>query len=181
MTTLTTPLGKEILKLKAGDSVELSGTVYSARDTTHRKFFEALDKGEALPIQLKGQVIYYMGPTPPKPGRIVGAAGPTTSARMDPYTPRLLELGLKGMIGKGKRGREVRKAIARHRAVYFAAVGGAGALAAKRIRRFELIAYPELGPEALYRLEVEKFPLIVANDCYGNDIFEIALEKFQRH
>ncbi len=181
MIHITTPLSDEVvLSLKAGDRVELSGIIYSARDATHRKFFETLDRGEPLPFDIRGQVIYYMGPTPPRPGRIIGAAGPTTSSRMDSYTPRLLELGLKGMIGKGKRGKEVREAILKNKAVYFAAIGGAGALAAKRIKKFELVAYPELGPEALYKLEVERFPLIVANDSYGNDIFELALRRWNR-
>lgn len=175
---LNTPLEEgEILNLYAGQRVDLSGILYSARDATHRKLFQALEAGEELPVSLEGEVIYYMGPTPPRPGRIVGAAGPTTSSRMDPYTPRLLELGLKGMVGKGKRGEEVRRAIVRHRAVYFIAIGGAGALAAKKIKKFELVAYPELGPEALYRLEVEDFPLVVANDAHGNDVFEMAKRK----
>ncbi len=179
MIHIKTPLTEEtILRLKAGDMVELSGTVYSARDATHKKFFDALESREALPFDIEGQVIYYMGPTPPPPRKIIGAAGPTTSSRMDSYTPRLLELGLKGMIGKGKRSREVREAIVKNKAVYFAAIGGAGALAAKRIIKSKLIAYPELGPEALYKLEMDRFPIIVANDSSGNDIFELAIKRW---
>ncbi|HEQ78152.1 MAG TPA: Fe-S-containing hydro-lyase [Euryarchaeota archaeon] len=175
------PLTEEtILRLKAGDMVELSGTVYSARDATHKKFFDALEHHEAMPFDIEGQVIYYMGPTPSPPGKIIGAAGPTTSSRMDSYTPRLLELGLKGMIGKGKRSMEVRESIVKNKAVYFVAIGGAGALAAKRIRKSQLIAYPELGPEALYKLEMDRFPLIVANDSSGNDIFELARKELNR-
>ncbi len=181
MIHIKTPLTEEtILRLKAGDMVELSGTVYSARDATHKKFFDALENHEAMPFDIEGQVIYYMGPTPSPPGKIIGAAGPTTSSRMDSYTPRLLELGLKGMIGKGKRSMEVRESIVKNKAVYFVAIGGAGALAAKRIRKSQLIAYPELGPEALYKLEMDRFPLIVANDSSGNDIFELARKELNR-
>jgi len=166
-------------KLRAGKWIYLSGVVYAARDATHRRLLEDIQKGD-MPVNLKGQVIYYMGPTPAPPGRVIGAAGPTTSGRMDRYTPELLKMGLKGMIGKGKRSREVREAIVKHRGVYFCAIGGAGALASERIVSAEVVAYPELGPEALLKLELRDFPLVVANDIYGNDIFEMALKKWRK-
>ena len=168
-TPLTT---KTISKLKSGDRVLLSGTIYTARDAAHKKLAEELKKGSPhLPFDLKNQVIYYVGPTPPKPGQVIGSAGPTTSSRMDIYTPLLLKYGLKGMIGKGKRGKEVQESIKRYKAIYFAALGGAGALLSKRIIKCELLAYPELGPEAIYKLEVLDFPAIVINDIYGNDLY----------
>lgn len=170
---LKTPLnGKDIANLKTGEQVSLSGVIYTARDAAHKRMVEALEKGEPLPIDIMGQVIYYVGPTPAKPGQVIGSAGPTTSSRMDAYTPRLLEAGLKGMIGKGKRSPEVKEAIKKHKAVYFAAAGGAGALLSKRIKKAEIVAYEDLGPEAIYRLEVEDFPVIVVNDIFGNDLYE---------
>ena len=169
---IRTPLDEEtVLSLKAGDRVLLSGTVYAARDAAHKRMSEMIEKGEPLPLPLQGQVIYYVGPSPAAPGHVIGATGPTTSGRMDKYTPALLALGLKGMIGKGYRDEEVVKAIARHKAVYFAATGGAGALLASRIRKNETIAFEDLGPEAIRKLEVEEFPLIVINDAYGNDYY----------
>ncbi len=172
MKHLETPLtGETIAELEAGDLVEISGILYSARDATHRLMVEALDRGEELPVDLHGQIIYYMGPTPARPGRVLGAAGPTTATRMDRYTPRLLEEGLKGMIGKGRRSQEVVRAIAEHGGVYFAAIGGAGALLSKRILKAEVAAYEDLGPEALLRLEVEHFPAIVAVDSRGRDVY----------
>lgn len=172
---LKTPLnGKEIANLKTGEQISLSGVIYTARDAAHRRMIEAVEKGEALPIDIRGQVIYYVGPTPAKPGQVIGSAGPTTSSRMDAYTPRLLEAGLKGMIGKGKRSPEVKEAIKKHRAVYFAAAGGAGALLSKRIKKAEIVAYEDLGPEAIYRFEVKDFPVVVVNDIYGNDLYEEA-------
>jgi fumarate hydratase subunit beta len=167
------PLTDEVVTvLKVGDNVLISGVVYVARDAAHRRMIEALDKGRPLPFDIKGQTIYYMGPTPPRPGRPIGSAGPTTSGRMDVYAPRLMAEGLKGMIGKGKRSQTVKDAIKKHRAVYLAAIGGAGALISKSIKKSEVIAYDELGTEALRRLEVEDFPATVANDVYGGDMFQ---------
>lgn len=175
---LHTPLTDSIISgLEVGDRVFLSGTIYTARDAAHKKLFELLDNKKDLPFNLTGQVIYYVGPSPAKPGRIIGSAGPTTSGRMDPYTPCLLANGLKGMIGKGKRSQEVREAIKKHQAVYFAAIGGAAALISKCITKVEIIAYPELGTEAIHKLEVNKLPLIVVNDAKGNDLYELALTK----
>jgi fumarate hydratase subunit beta len=178
---ITTPLTDEVVeRLRAGDKVEISGTIYVARDAAHKRFMEALDSGQPLPIDPRGQIIYYMGPSPAPPGKPIGSAGPTTSYRMDPYTPRLLEQGLKGMIGKGNRGHEVRQALRKHKAVYFAAVGGAAALIANSIRKAEVIAYEDLGAEALRRLEVEDFPVIVVNDIYGADAYEEGQAKYRR-
>lgn len=170
---LRTPLGAaDLEKLNAGDRVLISGKIYTARDTAHRRLVESLDAGRALPLVLQGQVIYYCGPTPAKPGRPIGSAGPTTSYRMDSYAPRLIELGLKGMIGKGKRSPAVVEAMKKFGAVYFGATGGAGALLAKRIRSARVIAYEDLGPEAVRELEVEDFPVVVINDTRGNDLYE---------
>jgi fumarate hydratase subunit beta len=177
---ITTPLTDEVIKrLRAGDKVTITGTIYVGRDAAHKRFMEALDKGEPLPFDPKGQIIYYMGPSPAPPGKPIGSAGPTTAYRMDPYTPRLLELGLKGMIGKGNRSPEVREALKRYKAVYFAAIGGAAALIARCIKKCELIAYEDLGPEALRRLEVEDFPVIVVNDIYGGDAYEEGKAKYR--
>jgi fumarate hydratase subunit beta len=170
---LTTPLSDEdVEKLKAGDIVYLSGVMYTARDAAHKRLVDLILNGEELPFDLQGAVIYYVGPTPPKPGEPIGSAGPTTSYRMDPYAPILIEHGLKGMIGKGKRNEAVREACKKHKAVYFGATGGAAALIAKAIKKAEIIAYPELGPEAVRRIEVEDFPVVVVNDVYGNDLYE---------
>ena len=158
-------------ELKAGDYVYLTGTIYTARDAAHKRMYEALERGEKLPLELKNNVIYYMGPSPARPGRPIGSAGPTTSGRMDRYTPAMLDLGLKGMIGKGKRSREVLDAVVRNGAVYFAAVGGAGALLSKSIVSSEVIAYDDLGTEAIRRLEVKDFPVIVVADAAGNDLY----------
>ena len=167
------PLSDEDAKaLRAGDYVYLSGTVYTARDAAHKRMAEALDRGDELPFDLKGNVIYYMGPSPARPGRVIGSAGPTTSGRMDSYTPRLLDLGLKGMIGKGKRSGEVLDAMKRNGCVYFAAVGGAGALLSHCIVSSEVIAYDDLGTEAVRKLTVEDFPVIVVGDSEGNDLYE---------
>lgn len=177
---ITTPLTDEVIEqLHAGDSVTITGTVYVARDAAHKRFMESLDRGEPLPFDPKGQIIYYMGPSPARPGKPIGSAGPTTSYRMDPYTPRMLELGLKGMIGKGNRSMEVREALKRHKAVYFAAIGGAAALIARSIRKAEIIAYEELGAEALRRLEVVDFPAIVVNDIYGGDAYEEGKARYR--
>ena len=163
---------EDIRKLKAGDRVLLSGPMLTARDAAHKRMTEALEKGEALPFSIEGETVYYMGPSPARPGNVIGSAGPTTSGRMDAYTPALLMRGMKGMIGKGRRNREVRDAIVRYGAVYFAAVGGAGALLSERIRSSEVIAYDDLGTEAVRRLIVRDFPAIVIIDSMGNDLYE---------
>jgi fumarate hydratase subunit beta len=167
-------------KLCAGDSVSLSGVIYAARDAAHKRLTDALKSGKALPFELKGQTIYYMGPTPARPGRVIGSCGPTTSGRMDAFTPALLAAGLAVMIGKGERSAEVKEAIKKQRAVYFVTYGGAGALLAKTVRKAEVVAYPELGAEAIMRLEVEDFPVIVANDMHGGDLFEEQIAKHRR-
>ena len=178
---LTTPVtNNDIEKLKIGDNVLLSGLIYTSRDAAHKRLKELLDKGEELPIDIRGQTIYYVGPTPARPGKIIGSAGPTTSYRMDPYTPCLIAKGLKGMIGKGPRSAEVIEALKRYKAVYFVAVGGAGALIARCIKKIDIVAYRDLGPEAIYRLEVENLPLIVANDCHGRDLFKEGVKKYRR-
>lgn len=159
-------------ELKAGDYVYLTGTIYTARDAAHKRMQEALERGERLPIELENNVIYYMGPSPARPGRVIGSAGPTTSGRMDKYTPGLLDLGLKGMIGKGKRSEAVRDAVMRNGAVYFAAVGGAGALLSHAVVSSEVVAYEDLGTEAIRRLEVRDFPVIVVMDVAGNNLYE---------
>lgn len=178
--SITSPLDPKVIeKLKAGDQVLITGTVYTARDAAHKRLIAALDKGEKLPIDLRGQTIYYMGPTPARPGYVIGSAGPTTSGRMDTYTPRLLAAGLKGMIGKGSRSDAVREAIKKHRAIYFATLGGAGALISKSIKKVEIVAYEDLGPEAIRRLEVEDLPAIVINDIHGNDLYQQGKAKYQ--
>lgn len=159
-------------ELRAGDYVYLTGTIYTARDAAHKRMYEALERGEQLPVEMENNVIYYMGPSPARPGRPIGSAGPTTSSRMDKYTPTLLDLGLKGMIGKGRRSQAVRDAIVRNGAVYFAAVGGAGALLSRSIVSSEVIAYDDLGTEAIRRLEVKDFPVIVVMDAEGNNLYE---------
>jgi fumarate hydratase subunit beta len=175
------PLTEEtIAGLRAGDHVTLTGVIYTARDAAHKRMIEALDRGEPLPIDIKGAVIYYVGPTPERPGRVIGAAGPTTSMRLNPYTPRLMEHGLKATIGKGGRSDEVKEALKRCKGIYFLAVGGTGALLSKRIKKAEVVAYEDLGTEAIRRLEVERFPVIVANDMYGNDLLELGKAKYQR-
>jgi fumarate hydratase subunit beta len=170
---LTTPLTDDVVeKLRIGQRVLLNGVIYTGRDAAHKKLIKLLDTGRELPINLRGQIIYYVGPSPAKPGNIIGSAGPTTSGRMDAYAPRLISLGLKGMVGKGKRSPEVVKAMRQHKAVYFAAVGGAAALISKCIKECEVVAYPELGPEAIHRLVVEDLPVIVVNDTLGGDLYE---------
>ena len=166
--------------LRAGDYVYLSGPVLAARDAAHKRMIEALSRGAPLPVDLRGQLIYYVGPTPSKPGAIIGSAGPTTAERMDPYTIPLLEAGLKGAIGKGGRGHEVRDAFAKHGAVYFLAVGGAAALLSKQIRSSEVVAYEDLGMEAIRQLEFEEFPAVVCNDIHGGDALEIGKAKWRR-
>lgn len=174
------PISKEdALSLKSGDYVYITGTIYTARDAAHKRIQEALDRGEPLPIDLKNNIIYYMGPSPAREGRPIGSAGPTTASRMDRYTPQLLDLGLGGMIGKGKRSPEVIEGIVRNGAVYFAAVGGAGALLSKCITKSEVIAYDDLGTEAVRRLTVENFPAIVVIDAEGNNLYEAAVKNFK--
>lgn len=178
---ITVPLTKKEAKtLKSGDYVTISGTVYTARDAAHKRMYEALERGEKLPFEIEGAVIYYMGPSPAREGRPIGSAGPTTASRMDKYTPRLLELGLQGMIGKGKRSEKVRQAVIRNEAVYLAAVGGAGALLSKCIKKSEIIAYEDLGTEAIRKLEVENFPAVVVIDSEGNNLYETAIRNYQK-
>lgn len=178
---ITSPLStKEVLAMKSGDSVLISGIVFTGRDAAHRKMADLIAAGEKLPFDVNGQVIYYVGPSPAPPGRVIGAAGPTTSGRMDPFTPALLDMGLKGMIGKGTRSREVVESMVRNRAVYFGAVGGAAALIAKSIIEAVVVAWPELGPEAVFRLEVRDFPAIVVIDAFGNDLYKTEPPKFRQ-
>jgi fumarate hydratase subunit beta len=167
----------EIKDLKAGDYVYITGIIYTARDAAHKRMYEALENGKEIPIELKNNVIYYMGPSPAREGRVIGSAGPTTASRMDKYTPSMLELGLKGMIGKGKRSEEVKNSIVKNHAVYFAAVGGAGALLSKSIKSSEVIAYDDLGTEAIRKLEVKNFPAIVVIDSEGNNLYEMVLSS----
>jgi fumarate hydratase subunit beta len=177
---VTTPLnGQLISRLRVGDRVTISGVVYTARDAAHQRLFDLLEQGGELPVDVRGQIIYYTGPTPPRPGRVIGAAGPTTASRMDAYTPALLAHGLKGMIGKGMRSREVIEAIRQHGAVYFAALGGLGALLSRHIKEAEVVAYEDLGPEAMLRLVVEDFPVMVANDCRGGDLYRDAARDYR--
>lgn len=179
---ITCPLSDEDAKnLKAGDFVYLSGTVYVARDAAHKRMNEALEKGEKLPMEMKNNVIYYMGPSPAREGRPIGSAGPTTASRMDKYAPTLLNLGLKGMIGKGKRTPQVKEAMMKNGAVYFAAIGGAGAIISKSITESEVIAYDDLGAEAIRKLTVKDFPVIVVMDCEGNNLYETSIEEYKRN
>lgn len=178
---ITAPIDAQIAKqLRAGDYVYITGTIYTARDAAHLRMDEALNRGEKLPVSLENNIIYYMGPSPAREGRPIGSAGPTTASRMDKYAPRLLDLGLKGMIGKGKRSQAVKEAIIRNKAVYFAAVGGAGALLSKSILSSEVVAYDDLGTEAIRRLEVKDFPVIVVIDSEGNNLYETAIEEFKQ-
>jgi fumarate hydratase subunit beta len=178
---ITTPLTDEVAgQLRAGDHVCLSGVIYQARDAAHKRMVALLERGEALPFELQGAVVYYMGPSPAPPGKVIGAAGPTTSGRMDAYTPLLLSHGLKAMIGKGSRSDAVKAAIREHKAVYLAATGGAGALLARHIVRHEVIAWPELGAEAVARLEVVDFPAVVVNDCHGGDLYIEGRARYER-
>ena len=175
------PITKEVSRsLHAGDYVYITGTIYTARDAAHKRMDEALSNGENLPINIENQVIYYMGPSPAREGRPIGSAGPTTASRMDKYAPRLLDLGLSAMIGKGKRSKEVLDAVVRNESVYFAAVGGAGALLSKCNKSSEVVAYDDLGTEAIRKLEVENFPVIVVADCEGNNLYETAIKEYQR-
>ena len=178
---ITSPIDTETIeKLRVGTQVLISGVIYTARDAAHKRLIQALDRGEKLPFDLNGQTLYYMGPSPARPGQVIGSAGPTTSSRMDIYTPRLIAAGIRAMIGKGSRSPEVREAIKRYKAIYFATIGGAGALLHRAIKQAEVIAYEDLGTEAILRLNVENFPAIVANDIYGEDLFEQGKAKYQR-
>jgi fumarate hydratase subunit beta len=170
---INAPLDTQTMNLlKSGDQVFITGIIFTARDAAHNRLIATLDKGEDLPFDLKNQIIYYMGPAPAKPGQVIGSAGPTTSGRMDIYTPRLLEAGLRGMIGKGSRSQSVKAAIQQYKAIYFAAIGGAGALISKTIKKAEVIAYEDLGPESIRKLELVDFPAVVINDIYGGDLYE---------
>jgi len=169
---------REVMELKSGDSVLVSGIVYAARDAAHQKLVELLESGQQLPVDLKGQIIYYVGPSPARPGKVIGSAGPTTSGRMDPYTPALLKEGVKALIGKGSRSEATRRALQKWRGLYLAATGGAGALLARAIKEAEVVAYPELGPEAVLRLVVEDFPAVVINDAYGGDLYEEGCRQY---
>ncbi|UCC80094.1 MAG: Fe-S-containing hydro-lyase [Candidatus Zixiibacteriota bacterium] len=178
---LNTPVSdQDIEKLHAGQKAILNGYIYTARDAAHKKMVELLDRGDKLPFDPIGQIIYFVGPTPARPGQVIGSAGPTTSGRMNKYSPTMLKAGLKGMIGKGEMGKEVADALKRHKGAYFVATGGAGALMAQRIKDSEVVAYEELGPEAVRRLKVVDFPVIVAQDCHGGNIFVEGMEKYRR-
>jgi fumarate hydratase subunit beta len=170
---------KVIAELKTGENVLLNGVIYTARDAAHKRIVETLEKGQSLPFELKGQTIYYMGPTPARPGQVIGSAGPTSSYRMDIYTPQLIEAGLKGMIGKGQRTQPVLDAMKKYKAVYFGAIGGAGALISQSIKKAEIIAYEELGAEAVRKLTVENFPVTVINDIYGGDLYQQGKAKYK--
>ncbi len=178
---LKTPLtDQEVERLKIGDRILLNGVIYTGRDAAHKRLFDLLKEGRELPFDIRGQIIYYVGPTPARPGQIFGSAGPTTSYRMDAYAPMLIEKGLKGMIGKGMRSEAVKEAMKRWKAVYFAATGGAGALLAKKVKKAEVVAYEDLGPEAIRRLEVEDLPVIVINDVVGNDLYLEGEKKYRQ-
>lgn len=178
---INTPLTDDVVRtLKAGDNVLISGVIYTARDAAHKRLVALIEKGEELPMDVRGQVIYYVGPCPAKPGMAIGSAGPTTSGRMDPYASILMENGLKGMIGKGRRSEAVRDAMVKHNAVYMAAIGGAGALLSKCVKAAELVAYEDLGPEAIRKLTVEDFPVVVVNDAHGNDLYEQGVKEYRK-
>lgn len=181
LTQITTPLTDDVVeKLRIGERVLISGTLFTARDAAHKRLVELVQEGKELPFDIKGAIIYYVGPTPPKPGRVIGSAGPTTSYRMDSHAPVLIAQGLKGMIAKGARGKEVIEAMKKYKAVYFAATGGAGALISKTIKKAVVVAYEDLGAEAIRRLEVENFPALVANDIYGNDLYEQGRKQYRK-
>ena len=180
MQKIISPISDDVIEnLRAGDQVLISGVIYVGRDAAHKRLIETLDRGDVLPFDIRGQTIYYMGPSPTKPGHVIGSAGPTTSGRMDAYTPRLLSVGLKAMIGKGLRSDAVKEAIKEYKAVYFATVGGAAALIAKSITKSDIVAYEELGPEAILRLEVKDFPAVVINDMHGGDLYQEGKAKYK--
>jgi fumarate hydratase subunit beta len=177
---ISLPLTDDVLKgLKAGDNLLLSGPIYVARDAAHKRMIEAMEQGQSLPFDIKGATVYYMGPTPARPGRVIGSAGPTTSGRMDAYAPRLIAEGLKGMIGKGARAKAVKDAMVKYKAVYLGAIGGAGAIISRSIKKSQVIAYEELGAEAVRLLEVEDFPVTVVNDIHGGDLYEQGKARYQ--
>ena len=178
---ITTPLSDaDVTSLKAGDRVRISGVIYTARDAAHARLFPLIEKGEPLPIDVKGQIIYYTGPSPARPGGVIGSVGPTTASRMDKFTPALLKLGLKGTMGKGYRGQPVKDALREHRGVYFGAIGGAGAVLSRHVKKLQIVAYEDLGTEAIRRLEVEAFPAIVINDCHGGDLYQDGQKQYAR-
>ena len=178
---VTTPLSDaDVVALKAGDRVRITGVIYTARDAAHGRLLPLIEKGEPLPIDVQGAIIYYTGPTPPQPGQVIGAIGPTTASRMDKFTPALLKLGLKATMGKGYRGQPVKDALREHKGVYFGAIGGAGAVLSRFVKRVEIVAYEDLGTEAIRRLEVEGFPAIVVNDSYGGDLYQDGMTAYAR-
>ena len=177
---INTPLTDDVVRtLKAGDNVLISGVIYTARDAAHKRLVALIEKDKQLPMDIRGQIIYYVGPCPAKPGMAIGSAGPTTSGRMDPYAPILMENGLKGMVGKGRRSKAVQDAMMKHNSVYFAAIGGAGALLSKCVKEAELVAYEDLGPEAIRKLTVEDFPVVAVNDAHGNDLYEQGVKEYR--
>ncbi len=177
---ISTPLGEnEVKALRSGDRVFISGEIYTARDMAHKRLVEMLDSGQDIPLDLKGSIVYYVGPTPAPPGRVIGSAGPTTAGRMDPYTPRILAQGVRGLIGKGRRSPEVKEALVRYGAVYLAAMGGAGALLSRHITGARAVLFEDLGPEAVYLLQVKEFPVVVVNDIYGNDLYEDGVLQYR--
>jgi fumarate hydratase subunit beta len=178
---IATPLSdQDVVSLKAGDRVRITGVIYTARDAAHGRLLPLIEKGERLPIDVKGAIIYYTGPSPAQPGDVVGSIGPTTASRMDTFTPALLKLGLKGTIGKGYRGQPVKDALREYRAVYLGAIGGAGAVLSRHVKKLDIVAYEDLGTEAIRRLEVEAFPAIVINDCHGGDLYQDGQKQFAR-
>ena len=178
---ITTPLSDaDVESLKSGDRVRITGVLYTARDAAHGRLMPLIERGEKLPIDVRGQIIYYTGPSPARPGEIVGSIGPTTASRMDKYTPALLKLGLKGTIGKGYRGQAVKDALRQYKGVYFGAIGGAGAVLSRFVKKLEIVAHEDLGTEAIRRLEVENFPAIVVNDCPGNDLYQEGMKAYAR-
>jgi fumarate hydratase subunit beta len=178
---ITPPLSDaEVESLKAGDRVRITGVLYTARDAAHGRLFPLIERGEKLPIDVRGQIIYYTGPSPARPGEVVGSIGPTTASRVDKFTPALLALGLKGTMGKGYRGQAVKDALRQHRAVYFGAIGGAGAVLSRFVKKVDIVAYEDLGTEAIRRLEVEGFPAIVVNDCHGGDLYQDGMKAYAR-
>jgi len=178
---VTTPLSDaDVESLKSGDRVRLTGVLYTGRDAAHARFLPLINEDKPLPFDVRGQIIYYTGPSPARPGMVIGSVGPTTGSRMDKYAPKLLALGLKGMMGKGSRSREVREALKKHKGVYFGAIGGAGAYLSRYVMKVEIVAYEDLGTEAIRRMEVEGFPAIVVNDCHGNDLYEEGMKAYAR-
>lgn len=178
---ITTPLtDADVESLKSADRVRITGVLYTGRDAAHARLIALLDEGNPLPIDVKGQIIYYTGPSPARPGMVIGSVGPTTASRMDKYAPRLLALGLKGMIGKGYRTQPVKEALVKHKGIYFGAVGGAGAVLSRHVKKAKVVAYEDLGTEAIRRMEVDRFPAVVVNDCHGNDLYQEGMKQYAR-